>query len=48
MWDVVFRTYAPVQRVRVPKRSLASVPWLASAFDAGTEVKEFLSDYELA
>jgi hypothetical protein len=48
IWDVVFRTYAPVRRVRVPKRSRASVPWLASAVDAGTEVHECLSDYELA
>jgi hypothetical protein len=36
-----------VWRVRVSKRSLASVPWLASAFDDSSEVQEFLSDYEL-
>jgi sterol desaturase/sphingolipid hydroxylase (fatty acid hydroxylase superfamily) len=48
LWDIVFRTYAPVRRVRVPKRSLASVPWLAPAFDAGAGSKRFLADYELA
>jgi len=48
LWDWVFRTYAPVERVRVPKRSLASVPWLASAFDVGAEGRAFLADYELA
>ena len=48
IWDLVFRTYAPVRRVRVPKRFDASVPWLASAFDGRTEFQEFLSDYELA
>ena len=47
IWDLVFRTYAPVPRVRVPKRSLASVPWLASAFDASSGTREFRSDYEL-
>ena len=47
IWDLVFRTYAPVQRVRVPKRSLASVPWLESAFVASSGVQPFLSDYEL-
>ena len=48
IWDLVFRTYAPVQRVHVPKRSCASVPWLASAFEGSTGRHEFLSDYELA
>jgi len=48
IWDLVFRTYAPVRCVRVPKRFHASVPWLASAFDGRTEFQEFLSDYELA
>ena len=47
IWDLVFRTHASVGRVRVPRRSLASVPWLASASDDGSEVREFLSDYEL-
>ncbi len=44
-WDVVFRTHEPVRRVRVPRRSLATVPWLAAALDAGTP--DFLSDYEV-
>jgi sterol desaturase/sphingolipid hydroxylase (fatty acid hydroxylase superfamily) len=48
IWDLVFGTYAPAERVRVPKRSCASVPWLASAFDGRTGRHEFLSDYELA
>ena len=48
IWDLVFRTYAPVRCVRVPKRFLASVPWLASAFDGETERQEVLSDYELS
>jgi len=48
IWDLVFRTYTPVQRVRVPKRSLASVPWLAAAVDANAGVPAFLSDYEVA
>ena len=46
IWDLVFRTHAPVRRVRVPKRSLASVPWLTAAFDDDSEGQEFLSDYE--
>ncbi len=46
IWDLVFRTYSPVARVSVPRRSLASVPWLASAVDAGAPLKDFLSDYE--
>jgi sterol desaturase/sphingolipid hydroxylase (fatty acid hydroxylase superfamily) len=48
IWDLVFRTYAPVQRVRVPKRSLGSLPWLAVALEEGGQVQDFVSDYELA
>lgn len=48
IWDVVFRTYEPVRRVRVPRRSLASVPWLAVAFAAGDGSEGFVADYELA
>jgi sterol desaturase/sphingolipid hydroxylase (fatty acid hydroxylase superfamily) len=29
IWDLVFRTYAPVGHVHVPQRFRASVPWLA-------------------
>jgi hypothetical protein len=47
IWDLIFRTYAPVRRVRVPKRFHDSVPWLASPPDAGPESRAFLSDYEL-
>ena len=48
LWDLIFRTYAPVRCVRVPKRFQASVPWLASAFGGRTNLRECLSDYELA
>ena len=48
LWDLVFRTYAPVRRVRVPKGFHASVPWLDSAFDGRAEFQALLSDYELA
>jgi hypothetical protein len=47
IWDVVFRTYAPAGRIRVPRRFGASVPWLVSALDATTQPREFLADYEL-
>jgi sterol desaturase/sphingolipid hydroxylase (fatty acid hydroxylase superfamily) len=36
LWDIVFGTYAPVRRVRVPSRVRDSVPWLAAtSADAG-------------
>ena len=28
IWDLVFRTYAPVRTVRVPPRQAAKLPWL--------------------
>jgi sterol desaturase/sphingolipid hydroxylase (fatty acid hydroxylase superfamily) len=47
LWDVVFRTYEPVRRVRVPRRSLASVPWLAAAVAGGAARDDFLADYDV-
>lgn len=47
IWDLVFRTYAPVQCVRVPKKFHASVPWLAAAGDGKNNRYRVLSDYEL-
>lgn len=47
IWDVVFRTHAPVGRVRIPKRSLPSVPWLAAAVEENTRGQDFLADYEV-
>ena len=47
IWDVVFRTHEPVQRVRIPRRSLPSVPWLAASLESGAEGGDFLADYEV-
>lgn len=46
LWDWVFGTYTPIERVRVPARSLASVPWLAAAFAPEATATEFRRDYE--
>lgn len=46
IWDLIFRTYVPVPRVRVPRRRLDSVPWLANGLLTGAQTKEFGSDYE--
>ena len=46
IWDLVFRTYVPVVCVRVPRRSLSAIPWLASAFGEGDRLRAFRSDYE--
>ncbi|RMH41247.1 MAG: hypothetical protein D6689_11525 [Deltaproteobacteria bacterium] len=43
LWDILFRTYTPVGRVRVP-RAMA-MPWLVDA--SGAVRPEFASDYEL-
>jgi len=48
LWDLIFRTYVPVQRVRVPQRFLASVPWLALADGGKTDRPDIAVDYELA
>jgi sterol desaturase/sphingolipid hydroxylase (fatty acid hydroxylase superfamily) len=48
LWDLVFRTYSPISRVRVPRRSLASVPWLASVVDTGAPSTMAGSDYDLS
>jgi sterol desaturase/sphingolipid hydroxylase (fatty acid hydroxylase superfamily) len=47
LWDHVFRTYVPVERVRVPRRSLAALPWLAAAREAGAAPPAFAADYEV-
>jgi sterol desaturase/sphingolipid hydroxylase (fatty acid hydroxylase superfamily) len=48
LWDHVFRTWAPSDEVRVPQRSLESVPWLAAALAAGEEAPDFAADYRVA
>jgi hypothetical protein len=47
LWDHVFRTHVPVERVRVPRRSLAALPWLAAAREAGAAPPAFAADYEV-
>lgn len=48
IWDVIFGTYLPVQRVRVPKSFEAAVPWLAGPGDGRRAAADFLTDYERA
>lgn len=47
IWDVVFGTYVPVRRVRVPGRFRDSVPWLAADPDPRPGYRAFLADYDL-
>lgn len=44
LWDLLLGTYEPARQVRVRRRHLASIPWLAAAHASGAE---FAADYEI-
>jgi len=46
LWDILLRTHVVVARVRVGRRQLASIPWLAAAVEERLP-PPFLEDYEL-
>lgn len=47
IWDIILRTYQPVPKVRVGRRHVASIPWMAAALEAGPARPAFLADYEV-
>jgi 4-hydroxysphinganine ceramide fatty acyl 2-hydroxylase len=47
IWDVILRTHDGPDVVRIPRKQLASVPWLEKALQADP-APAFLSDYQIA
>ena len=45
--DIILRTYQRVPKVRVVRRHVASIPWMAAALEAGPARPAFMEDYEL-
>jgi sterol desaturase/sphingolipid hydroxylase (fatty acid hydroxylase superfamily) len=48
IWDIILRTYEPTPRVRVGRRHVANVPWMAAGLEAGPARPPFMADYDLA
>lgn len=47
IWDYVFRTHEDIERITIRERDVASVPWLAEAFQDLEHAPPFVKDYEL-
>ncbi|MBI3785476.1 MAG: sterol desaturase family protein [Deltaproteobacteria bacterium] len=47
LWDLVLRTYERAPRVRVGRRHVATLPWLASGLNAGPVQPAFMADYDV-
>ena len=47
IWDIILRTYERAPRVRIGRRHLASIPWMAAGLEAGPARPAFMADYEL-
>ena len=47
IWDFVFRTYDPVERVAIREQDIERVPWLADALRIPEDAPAFVHDYEV-
>ena len=47
LWDIILRTYERPPPVRIGRRHLANIPWMAAALEAEPARATFMADYEL-
>lgn len=47
LWDILLGTHEPPARVRVSRKHLAALPWLAASTQSGDGQPAFMADYEL-
>ncbi len=47
LWDLILRRRQRVERVRVPRRQLDSIPWLRAAVEGAASAPDWLADYEV-
>ena len=47
LWDIVLGTHEPPAKVRVSRKHLAALPWLAATAQDGDGQPAYMADYEL-
>lgn len=47
VWDWIFGSHASIERVRIPRKFQAAIPWLRAPSEVGHRLSPFRCDYEM-